>query len=586
MKELLNSLRERLVSILFVDFSPADAQTKRLIIAHKPEQTRQSDSSRCAYGFAPPSIFFIYLRDIQARAYEQAISDMGIHARSLVNSFHITVRTPPEIFDIISSYLTEDDLFSASQVCQHWRTVLTSSASLWTRISCNHGPRAIASLERCGPLPIQLRFKEPFPSEVLEKVLLHGNKIASLNAGHDIDQISQLQQLFAFSRPSVEQLLLYTADLEGRAHLDRAVPGMWQGFTVLRGLFVMLHSVPIHRLTAPNLVHLALECTGSQQDITVESILDMLRRFPLLGTLLLGYADSIPQVAIHAFSPVRLSHLRSLEVGSCEVHSGLITHLDFPPDLTVGFRLMNPGNLWGQVSNTILYAMRHVLQRIKIRSITLAAHLWNLDLLIRFEGPHGSLEISTEHAPGGPSPINLLLDPQGVLFSHSPHIKDVTEINFLNCTCYTYQHRNQELDYIKIAMPNVDTISLFRCEGDDPLALLTTAGGSSPPFPRLERIMVLGHESRLEEMVRNRRDLGVPLKTLILGRDPEGFNYDRLEDYATLEGLVDLRVGCPVEIVEWGAGNEILDVWSAAGAPSAVSPKTKSNSPRSNNFCS
>ena len=230
--------------------------------------------------------------------------------------------------------------------------------------------------------------------------------------------------------------------------------------------------------------------------------------------------------------------------------------------------------------------MRHVLQRIKIRSITLAAHLWNLDLLTRFEGPHGSLEISTEHAPGGPSPINLLLDPQGVLFSHSPHIKDVTEINFLNCTCYTYQHRNQELDYIKIAMPNVDTISLFRCEGDDPLALLTTAGGSSPPFPRLERVMVLGHESRLEEMVRNRRDLGVPLKTLILGRDPEGFNYDRLEDYATLEGLVDLRVGCPVEIVEWGAGNEILDVWSAAGAPSAVSPETKSNSPRSNNFCS
>ena len=151
MKELLNSLRERFVSILFVDFSPADAQTKRLIIAHKPEQTRQSDSSRCAYGFAPLNVFFVYLRDIQARAYEQAISDMGIHARSLVNSFHITFRTPPEIFDIISSYLTEDDLFSASQVCQHWRTVLTSSASLWTRISCNHGPRAIASLERCGP---------------------------------------------------------------------------------------------------------------------------------------------------------------------------------------------------------------------------------------------------------------------------------------------------------------------------------------------------------------------------------------------------------------------------------------------------
>ena len=83
--------------------------------------------------------------------------------------------------------------------------------------------------------------------------------------------------------------------------------------------------------------------------------------------------------------------------------------------------------------------------------------------------------------------------------------------------------------------------------------------------------MVLGNESRLEEMAKNRRDVGVPLKTLVLGRDP-GFNYDHLEDYSALKELVgDLRVGCPVAIVEWGAGRRIVDVWSTANAPGPVS---------------
>ena len=35
----------------------------------------------------------------------------------------------------------------------------------------------------------------------------------------------------------------------------------------------------------------------------------------------------------------------------------------------------------------------------------------------------------------------------------------------------------------------------------------------------------------------------------------------------------DLQAGCPVEIVEWGAEKEILDVLSAAGAPRLVSSK-------------
>ena len=494
---------------------------------------------------------------------------MGIHARSPVNLSHITFRTPPEIFGIIFSHVTEGDLFQASQVCQYWRSVLTSFASLWTRISTAYGPQAIASLERCGPLPIRLRIDEPFPSRVLEKVLFLGNKIASLNAMLLAPQISRLQQLLELSRPSMERLIFQCYAGYFRRNEDQTMRDIEQDFPRLRELFIAEHSISIHKLTAPNLVHLVLEHTGRKQNVTVQTILDMLRRFPLLETLLLNYEEDVHHAPAHCDS-VRLPHLRSIEVGPWEVHSGLITNLDFPPDVAVGFQSIYQGDLLDPVPDMLLDSMRHVLKRVKIRSITLAEYHWDAYFLIRYEGLRGYLEITAS--------LNMYLHPKdsmdylfgarGLLLSSSPHIEDVTEMHIVGCIFKT--HRG--LEHVKETMQNVDAISFFRCEGAHPFVLLTSENTSSPPFPRLERVMVLGDELGLEEMAKNRRDLGVPLKTLILGRDQEDFKHDRLEDYATLEGLVgDLRIDCPVEIVEWGARNEIVDVWSAAGASDPVS---------------
>jgi len=72
-------------------------------------------------------------------------------------------------------------------------------------------------------------------------------------------------------------------------------------------------------------------------------------------------------------------------------------------------------------------------------------------------------------------------------------------------------------------------------------------------------------------MARTRRDRGVPLKTLVVGRLPR--EYDHLEDYTAPEEFVDdLRIGCPTEILGWGTGNEVLSVWSAGEVPGPVSP--------------
>ena len=102
-------------------------------------------------------------------------------------------------------------------------------------------------------------------------------------------------------------------------------------------------------------------------------------------------------------------------------------------------------------------------------------------------------------------------------------------------------------------MPNIVSITFFHCKGPHIFGLLTPADPSSPPFPHLERVMILGPALELREMTMARRDWGVPLKTLVVGRGPRELKNDHLEDqFALGEFVNDLRIGCPTEISEWG----------------------------------
>ena len=508
----------------------------------------------------------------QARVYEQGISDMLVHARSIVNSFHITVRTPPEMFSMVASYLTEEDLFSASQVCQLWRSVLTSLPSLWTRFSCRRVPRTTASLKRCGSLPIHLRLDPPFSNAALEDVLLHGNEINSLTVNHRPNKVPHFPQLLKFSRPSVQRLHVYAGGFWGWGAREQPIRELWQDLPLLRDLFVSRYPMCIDQFNAPNLVNLALQrATEGIRVATVQNILHVLRGCPLLETLLLNL--SLSQDALGGHSPISLPRLRSVEVSVNEVLSGLIPYLDLPPTSHVGFRTMRSYDVCDNTPLAITAAIQHVLGRIDPRSITLATppqSQWNTELFIRFEGPQGSLEITTVDRDTGQWPPNLLhFGSRGVLFSHR-RIEEVRELHVIGCPF----DDDQGFDGISLAMPNVVSASFFHYSGPHISEVVAHTSSSSPPFPHLERVMVLGSELELEEMVRRRRDIGVPLKALVIGEEHGSSEYSHLEDYSVLGGLVgDLRVGCPTEILEWGSTNEIHNLWSAVKEPGPVSPR-------------
>jgi len=275
----------------------------------------------------------------------------------------------------------------------------------------------------------------------------------------------------------------------------------------------------------------------------------------------------------HDLPVVSLPHLRSIELGAREARSGLITYLRFPSNIAVGFRMKVGSDLRGGSPLEDMATMQHVLGSVDIHCITLAVGsrgpVRGRGLLVRLEWLCGSLEI-TYPLETGKAIRDVFFGPSGALFSpRPPHIENTRELHVVGC----FFRGDLELDYIHAAMPNLISISFFHYEGPRVFGLLTPTNPSSLPFPHLERAMILGPESGLREMVKTRKDYGVPLKTLIVGSGTKLFEYDH-EDHAALREFADdLRMECPTEILDWGTENEILNIWSTVDMPGPVSPK-------------
>ena len=347
------------------------------------------------------------------------------------------------------------------------------------------------------------------------------------------------------------------------------VHSIWNHLPSLRELLVYQNPTPIGRLGAPNIVHLAIERVVHQRAVTIQAVLDTLRGCPLLETLLFSHSGVISEASSPDHSSVSLPRLRSIELGEDEVHSGLITFLQLPQKIAVGFRMIQQKHLYNDTPPTLISSIQHVLERIDIRSITLAAPLTYLhtELLIHFEGLGGSFEITTDGKCFPARPRPALLAPGGILSVPLPGVENVKELHIVGRSFDSTQGSR----HINAALRNIVSISFFHCDDSQVFKLLSQAYNSLPSFPYLERVMILGRGSKMEQVARRRKELGVPLKTIVLGQGSKGFEYNHPKDYTVLRGLVDdLRVGCPTEILEWGAENDVLITWSQTRVP--VSP--------------
>ena len=169
----------------------------------------------------------------------------------------------------------------------------------------------------------------------------------------------------------------------------------------------------------------------------------------------------------------------------------------------------------------------------------------HLLVLVRFKGVKGSLEITAGDVVTHTQIRDALLGPSGAPSSHSPRLENARELHIVGCFFGDAQGSRQ----VSTTIPNLVFISFFHSGGPNPFGLLTPTDPSSLPFR------------------------GVEVKTLVIGRGPGEFKDDHPEDPSALGEFVDdLRIGCPAKTLEWGAWNDILNIWSTVEVPSRVSP--------------
>ena len=186
---------------------------------------------------------------------------------------------------------------------------------------------------------------------------------------------------------------------------------------------------------------------------TANSTLDMLRGCPHWKPSSPTGAATRTQLTINLVS---LPHLRDIELGVPEVQSELITYLQFPPNVAVGFRTLFVLDICGEISSSVMATMQHVLRvDIAVSRLTLPFPQQH-PYLVRFKRPGGSLEITI--ACGDRAQLrDIFFGQGGMLFSHSPRIENVKELHIVGCPFG--DHRG--LDHVRAAMLNPSPTSLF-----------------------------------------------------------------------------------------------------------------------------
>ena len=249
----------------------------------------------------------------------------------------LTHRIPPEILGAIASHLEDDkSLINATSVCHLWRSVLLSSPRLWSHIIVKNERKALIFLERSksAPVSIVLDFDGcNAPSKKLRKSLKRATKrLATLQAVHL--PLSLLGELLTQPLPILISLDVVT-------------------FGPLPSVRT-LAATNLNQLT--NFSFALCNCSGFEFLPGIgDSLLNFLRRCPLLEVIFLGYGERDEDIEFmtdeKSTKAVSLPFLQSFthESPTDRIHMGLFNRLSLPPTCEVIFTItdvMAVGGPW------------------------------------------------------------------------------------------------------------------------------------------------------------------------------------------------------------------------------------------------
>ena len=140
-------------------------------------------------------------------------------ARTIKNTFLPVNRLPPEILSTVLENRTSDlDLVAATHVCRHWRSILISTPSFWTRFRfqpTRDVSRALTYFERSksAPIDIEMNVHSQLDLEFSKHLAPHIARTRSLIIGGDPDLVHATSLLLRNTAPFLQHLELHSLGL-------------------------------------------------------------------------------------------------------------------------------------------------------------------------------------------------------------------------------------------------------------------------------------------------------------------------------------------------------------------------------------
>jgi len=228
-------------------------------------------------------------------------------------------RLPPEIFSrVLELHTREQDLVTATHVCQHWRSTLISTPSLWSCFRFQSSPdldRTLTYLERSKSalIDISIDIDSRGDHEALDYIAPHISRTRSLII-HDSLDIRAASLLFCNPAPSLQRLEFYT----------------FESFVSLPDNFLgrqapLLRSISFSRICPtfespfplPNLTELYLFMPEDSGPFRISGLFQFFSDSPVLQNIRI----SIPSRVVQDVSPDHVISLEPLVEFSCTCKS-------------------------------------------------------------------------------------------------------------------------------------------------------------------------------------------------------------------------------------------------------------------------
>ena len=347
---------------------------------------------------APPNA---WIDIFQLAALDNEASEALSLIRSMRNKFVPVNRLPCDVLALIPDFwhgrARENIAITLTHVCQDWREIFGSRASLWTNFHLVNAEKTRCYLERSKSAPISVSLERPqgllHNDPFLEVVPGATSRLKRLYMRTTSGHLQAITQHLVDPAPLLETLKIHGSCVD--PHISSVpAPHLFNGnLSSLRELSLRSVRTQLPWRGMNNLTSFTLCCTA-QTGVSIEQTLDFLGGAPRLRKVWLSFAASTP--GPHNRRPASLAHLESLTISGSQRPSLLLNHLMIPVGAVV----------WTEL-DSLAFDINDHLPR-SLDNLGNLSHFTEIRLLfaefvtsVRFTGPNGQVHISSSYPTPG-----------------------------------------------------------------------------------------------------------------------------------------------------------------------------------------